>query len=225
MYAEHYAGGAALLFAKPPSRVEVLNDHDDRIVNFYRVAKTQPEKLIAMINSTPYSESEYRKAGKLLNATCSIEKAWALYISLHQGFSGAIGGGWSRGKSKVSTAKTYFNKVEILETILDRLKNVQISNRDALDNIRIYDSEHALHYCDPPYPGCHQGHYSGFTSKNFVSLVECLDATKGSIILSNYDQRMKMPRDWKRSNFPTVKSASKENRNKAIEVVWYRGPK
>jgi len=36
-YVEAFAGGAQVLFHKEPSKVEVLNDLDGEIVNFFRV--------------------------------------------------------------------------------------------------------------------------------------------------------------------------------------------
>lgn len=46
-YVEPFAGAAWVLFAKPPSDVEVLNDIDQELVNFFRVVKEKPEELIA----------------------------------------------------------------------------------------------------------------------------------------------------------------------------------
>ncbi len=37
-YVEAFAGGAQVFFHKQPSKVEVLNDLDDEIVNFFRVS-------------------------------------------------------------------------------------------------------------------------------------------------------------------------------------------
>ena len=39
IYVEPFAGGASVLFAKPPSPVEVLNDVHGDLVNFYRVLR------------------------------------------------------------------------------------------------------------------------------------------------------------------------------------------
>ena len=45
-YVEAFAGGAQVLFHKEPSAVEVLNDLDGEIVNFFRVCQLHHEELI-----------------------------------------------------------------------------------------------------------------------------------------------------------------------------------
>ena len=67
VYVEPFAGGAAVFFAKPWPNTEnsdhyreVLNDKDQRLINFYRVLQT-PEKreaLIERLSLTLYSEEE-----------------------------------------------------------------------------------------------------------------------------------------------------------------------
>src|SRR5256885_6620146 len=45
-YVEAFAGGAQVFFHKSPSNVEVLNDLDFDIVNFFRVCQWHYEELI-----------------------------------------------------------------------------------------------------------------------------------------------------------------------------------
>src|SRR5579863_5874311 len=45
-YVEPFAGGAQVLFHKLPSEVEVLNDLDFDIVNFFRVCQWHYEELV-----------------------------------------------------------------------------------------------------------------------------------------------------------------------------------
>src|ERR1700686_2412219 len=45
-YVEAFAGGAKVFFRKEPSKVEVLNDLDGEIVNFYRVCQQHYEELL-----------------------------------------------------------------------------------------------------------------------------------------------------------------------------------
>ena len=42
-YVEPFGGGAAVLFAKPPSPVEVYNDLDGGLVNFFRVLRNRSQ--------------------------------------------------------------------------------------------------------------------------------------------------------------------------------------
>ena len=67
-----------------------------------------------------------------------------------------------------------------------RLEDVQISCRDALNVISERDSEKTFFYLDPPYPGCVQQHYSGYTHKDLYSLLQLLSTIKGKFIFSNY---------------------------------------
>ena len=39
LYVELFGGGAALLFSKPPSPIEVYNDIDSNLVNLFRVLR------------------------------------------------------------------------------------------------------------------------------------------------------------------------------------------
>src|SRR5271167_3791222 len=45
-YVEAFAGGAQVFFHKEPSEVEVLNDLDGEIVNFFRVCQQHYEELL-----------------------------------------------------------------------------------------------------------------------------------------------------------------------------------
>ena len=45
-YVEAFAGGAQVFFKKEPSKVEVLNDLDGEMVNFFRVCQQHYEELI-----------------------------------------------------------------------------------------------------------------------------------------------------------------------------------
>ncbi len=48
-YVEAFAGGAQVLFHKEPSPVEVLNDLDGEIVNFFRICQSHYEELLRFL--------------------------------------------------------------------------------------------------------------------------------------------------------------------------------
>ncbi|WP_241014993.1 DNA adenine methylase [Burkholderia sp. Ac-20379] len=45
-YVEVFAGGAALFFMRPPAKVEVINDVNGELVNFYRVVQHHLEEFV-----------------------------------------------------------------------------------------------------------------------------------------------------------------------------------
>ena len=60
-YVEPFFGSGAVLFAKPRSKAEVVNDLDGNVVNFFRVCRDAPEELARALYLTPCSRSEYEE--------------------------------------------------------------------------------------------------------------------------------------------------------------------
>ncbi|WP_313184943.1 DNA adenine methylase, partial [Lacrimispora sp.] len=60
-YLDPYFGGGAILFAKPPSRIETVNDLDGDVVNFFRVIQNPEscQELQNWLTYTPYSRQVY----------------------------------------------------------------------------------------------------------------------------------------------------------------------
>ena len=49
LYAEPFVGGGAVFWAKPPSDVEVINDVNRELINFYEVVQNEYVDLEKMI--------------------------------------------------------------------------------------------------------------------------------------------------------------------------------
>jgi site-specific DNA-adenine methylase len=60
VYLEPFAGGAAMLFAKPRCERETLNDLDGQIMRFWRALRDYPDELAAAVAATPYGREEWR---------------------------------------------------------------------------------------------------------------------------------------------------------------------
>src|ERR1700677_2488556 len=89
-YVEGFAGGAQVLFHKEPSAVEVLNDLDGEIVNFFRVCQQHPDELIRYLKYMVVSRKWY----ELLKVTTpesltDIQRA-ARHLYLLKGSYGAM---------------------------------------------------------------------------------------------------------------------------------------
>src|SRR3984893_13153196 len=56
-YVEAFAGCAQVFFRKEPSKVEVLNDRDGEIVNFFRVCQLHYQELLRYLRFTLISRT------------------------------------------------------------------------------------------------------------------------------------------------------------------------
>ena len=69
-YAEHFFGGGGILFGTPPRPgvVEVVNDYDSDLVNFYLCLRDRPFALMAELNRLPLqSEAEFIQLKRFLS--------------------------------------------------------------------------------------------------------------------------------------------------------------
>jgi DNA adenine methylase len=229
VYAEPFAGGLAVLFAKGVKPVadryymEAINDIDNRLITLYRVMRTQPEEFNHWVQTTPYSQEEHRTAGRILKNPqdySDLEIAWAYFVGINQGFSSRLDTGWSSGTISCNLAATWHQRKQRLPQCMERLQSVYIGCEDALRFMDHWDSPHTLFYCDPPYPEANQGHYDGYTMQDWQNLCNKLDSIDGSYILSNYPQPIEPKSAQQRVEIDAVMSASKTVREKRTEVLW-----
>lgn len=246
VYVEPFAGGAAVMFAKPwPPATnnneyrEVLNDINRDIVNLYRVAcdRERGPELVQRLIGTPYARFAYEQARHLDASASNVERAWAYYVSIRMSFANILHGGWGTSVYKQNCAASWLQAVDRLPECLERLYSVHIECDEALAVIKRWDSPQTLFYCDPPYPEAHQHHYDGYGQDDFVALVSALRTCEGSVVLSCYENDA-VPADWERFEFQANCHASGQgqtgpNRDKTraataeeqgdrrrTEVVW-----
>lgn len=192
IYCEPFFGGGAVFFAKPKSYLEAINDTNEQLVIFYKQVMTNFDELQQMVQNTLYSESEYLRAKEIYNRrhpASEAEIAWAVWMVTNFSFAGSPRGGWKwdNGNSG-SHVGIYMHRrrEEFSSWLRNRLTDVQISCRDALDVIRQRDTSDTLFYLDPPYPMANMKHYSGYSFENLEQLLTLLQTIKGKFILSNY---------------------------------------
>ena len=221
-YVEPFCGGASVFFAKKNSSVEVLNDTNYNLINFYRTLQDHKKgiRLLKMCKGTLYSRTEHHRAISLFNSGSDIERAWALWFKINTGFSGKLNGGFSVTKIPGSSPGMKFtNYKQNLSMIAARLENVQIDNVDAIGCIYYYEDETTFFYLDPPYLNADQGHYTGYTEKDFKQLLNKLSDIKGKFILSCYPgpliEDYILMNDW--NTFSIQQRIRARNRNHNLE--------
>lgn len=211
-YVEPFGGGAAVLFAKQPSPIEVYNDIDSSIVNFFRVLRETHlrDELVRQLELTPYSREEYHKYRAWARAgepddeftynpqspfareeQIAIEKARRFFVLNQQGFSAIYAGSWRFAHNDPKVVEQYWSTLDKLKAVGNRLKQVQIEHDSYEHVIPRYDHEDAFFFLDPPYvPDTRvspEVYRHEMTLKDHERLVEILLFTEGAVMMTGYD--------------------------------------
>jgi DNA adenine methylase len=189
VYVEPFIGGAAVFFAKPASEVEIINDINSEIINFYEVLQRDFTALQSEINISLHSRKMYKHAQVIYNNPdmfSHIKRAWAFWMLAVTGFGSMLDGGFGYDVTGQTTQKISSKRDMFTEQLSIRVQNVQIECYDALKIIRSRDTTDTFFYLDPPYPDTDQGHYDGYSSDDFRALLETISKIEGKFLLSSF---------------------------------------
>lgn len=226
-YLEPFLGSGAILFNKPRSNIETVNDLDGNVVNLFEWIRKDPERLAHEIYWTPYARQVYESAYSTVPQN-SLEKAVNFYIRLNMGHGFRTSGekvGWKndvQGRERAYAATDWVNLPERIMQAAERLRGVQIENRPAVELIERFNYSNVLVYLDPPYmPETRHGkqyRYEMFDEKSHVELLETAKAHKGPVLISGYDSRLynDMLQGWNREETTCYSQVC----SKKKEVLW-----
>jgi len=215
-YGEPYGGGAAVLLQKPRSWLEVYNDKDGEVVNFFRVLREHTDELLTLITYTPWSRQEWEEAQQ--DDPDPVESARRFYVRAWMSIAGPTAQwrtGWRRqkvitkdnnGSKRMTPACISFMATEHLSQVAERLRGVQIECDDALAVVERYDSPDTLFYLDPPYPASTRGRWYKtayryeMTDAQHREMAEFVMDLDGMVAISGYrcDLYDELFGDWKR---------------------------
>lgn len=166
---ELFGGSLAVLMAKPPCRMETVNDLHGDMVNVARVVQSDslaPE-LFDRVARTAFHEDLFAEAAGRWRSRAMIaapdepdlDAAYDYLVCSWMGRNGVAGTGshnlgfCARYTGRGGHAATRFaGVVESIPAWWNRLRNVTILNRDTFDLIgKIADEKGTAIYLDPPY--------------------------------------------------------------------------
>ena len=185
-YVEVFGGAMSVLYAKAPSKLEIVNDINSELVNLHRAIRTNPQTLSMYLNQLLISREIFDDIKhKRMKPKNKIEAAAFYLFQLTQSFG-------SKGDNFAMSAKSGRKPKDIYKSYLkwsQRLKGVTIENKSFNDLIKLYDKEETFFYCDPPYVST-ESYYKntgGFGLEEHRLLASTLSNIKGKFLLSYND--------------------------------------
>jgi len=186
-YVEAFAGGAQIFFRKEPSRVEVLNDLDHEIVNFYRVCQQHYEELLRYFRFVLVSREWFdllKKANP--ESLTDIQRAARYLYLLRNCFASLVLKPAYHRNVVQPPSFNLENLPELIENAHKRLERVQIECAPYEEVVRRFDRPTTLFYLDPPYWGRKLYRYN-LDEADFEKMAAMLAGIKGKFVLSLND--------------------------------------
>ena len=239
IYVEPFCGSCAVLLNKPISSVEIINDMDSRIINFFRVLRTAPDALIHQLHLTPYSSNEYQYALEV--SLDPIEDARRFFIRAMMNFGGSPSGDTKR-KSSIrfscesrkginAQVSKLISKIEGLNDVATRISLCQIDNRNALEIMskKHINKQEAFIFLDPPYleesRNSKNDYHFEMTNYMHTKLAQIAFDSKAKIMVCGYPSlsmdSLYPKSKWKRISGPNrATNLGKRKDNNKIECIW-----
>lgn len=201
-WVEVFCGAAWVTFAKDPSTsdLEVINDADQGLINFWRTIREKPSEFLAQsefaVRSRVQFDTYKPNKGRPRGPMPDVEAAWEYWYLIQSSYTGSIGyprWKYSPGGGKPTTRRVHEDNVvamypHILE-VYHRLRRVDIECLDFRDCINRYDRPGTLFFCDPPYwdrTGGPNDYAVRFTEQDHLDLAEILAGIQGKFLMT-YD--------------------------------------
>lgn len=237
-WVEAFCGSAALTLRKDPAPIEIINDVDNEIVNFFEQLRNNQEELFRMIELTPYAEYELTIAREPETeySISNVERARRFLVQSMMAINGVFGeqpGGFSYSDSYSrnghdARVNRWKNLPERLKPVIERLKNVRIENKDARKLLKRYLNRPAtLVYLDPPYFTKRTNGYNheAFEINFHSELLELANHAKCMIFISGYEndlyKDLLLAKDgWDKKELQTHTKDSTGGVHARTEVVW-----
>lgn len=184
LYVEVFAGSAKLLFAKEPSRREVLNDLNGDVTNFFRVVKHRGAELAERLELECVHPERFREL-RAASPDCELTRALRFGYLAWYSF-GAKGEHFARLSGKDLQSRRPLREIRyLLHRIAGRLETVSIEQQDFTDILGRYDREGAFFYLDPPYVSFgSNGRYEPLAAERRTELFDRLAKLRGRFLLS-----------------------------------------
>ena len=191
-YVEPFGGSGVVLLNRYKSKLEVFNDRNSGITDFYRCVQNADKlkELIEKIRLSPSSRELFVDYKGSWESMSGVERALRWYYMIMHSF-GAQGRNWGRVTTPGMgmTINKVWSALPRFHDVHSRLRNVQIENASFQKIMTDYNHEDTVFYLDPPYVSTSQAMYKHKMDTGlFEDLKEKISECKGFVALSCYKQ-------------------------------------
>lgn len=198
-YVEPFGGSGAVLFSRRPSKLEVFNDIDSGIVNFYRCMRDPAlfERLCDLLELTIHSREQWVEAKERFDKEDdSVMRAFYWYYKTMYSF-GALGRNFGRATAPSANIGKIYERIPDFPAIHYRLRNVQIECQDWHKILDDFDNEDTVFYIDPPYVECDTSVYKSIlTRQQHADLIDHVFSLRGQAVVSGYANPIYDGQNW-----------------------------
>lgn len=173
IYIEPFVGSGSILFQKHPSKEEIINDIDKKMIIIFNGFKNYLGKDIKHSVNGYYTKEDFKKILDY-EPKSDFEEFIKTFLSIRLSYFG-------NGKDYSTRPTLNFKR-----DYYDRLKDVKIMNCDYKTPINQYDSPNSFIYLDPPYENSNKTHYDNHTI-DYNELKNVLSNIKGKFLCSIND--------------------------------------
>ncbi|MDR0533100.1 MAG: DNA adenine methylase [Verrucomicrobiales bacterium] len=183
-YVEPFAGGLAMLLAKAPSPIEVINDINHDLVGFYRCVRFHRDELLTELEFVLNSREEFNDFRQQPGLT-DIQRAARWFFRNKTCFGGANLDVF--GTSATTAMSSRAARMEAIRALNYRLDKTTIEHRDWQQVMKLYDRSETFFFIDPPYTGCKIPMYDEWEINDVRRMRDFLFTLKGKWLLTFND--------------------------------------
>jgi len=231
-YVEPFGGSATVLFSQQ-APIEIYNDKFENVYSLFKVIsdKEMYLQLKERLDLTPYSEQifkEYRH--NLKSNDLSLEDRAYYYFYVNRTSMNGIGGFSTNVYVRRNISKStsdYLSSIDGMEYYNERLSNVIILNKDAIEIIDKYDAEDTFLYLDPPYVHSTRSetrYNCDMKDEEHVELLNRVLSCKSKVLISGYDNDLYdilEENGWGKYHYDVNTMTGDYKKKMKTETLWY----
>ena len=235
-YVETHAGMLGVLLQRRRAHLEIANDLDNRIVDFWKALREEHGEMIRLVSYSEWSNAVYAEAQEVVGLSAEdwarvplARRGWAVAVMLQLNLSSSLSDRSFKRAFAGKGTKAPAAFVSNLAQAVERIKRVEFLALPAHELLeRLADKPDTLIYVDPPYgqAASTQDGKGAYGLWDQTDLTDCLLAQSGQVAISGYGTEWDHL-GWRRHVYATISrglgmgvSPFAMPRKDRTEVLW-----